>query len=96
VETENPDGDAFNNLQEYIADTDPTNPNSYLRLLVSDGVPEVNPSSSGRDYQIYSSLSLSPPSWQVETSFSGNGGSVTYPVNLDGQPKYFRLGVSVP
>jgi hypothetical protein len=27
-----PDGDGFTNLQEYIADTNPTNPNSYLRI----------------------------------------------------------------
>jgi subtilisin family serine protease len=28
-----PDGDGFNNLQEYIADTNPTNSNSCLRIL---------------------------------------------------------------
>jgi hypothetical protein len=28
-----PDGDGFSNMQEYIADTNPTNSNSFLRML---------------------------------------------------------------
>ena len=35
----NPDGDRVNNLQEYLADTYPTDPNSYLRINRIQPVP---------------------------------------------------------
>jgi hypothetical protein len=36
VETNNPDGDSLNNLQEYIAGTDPTNPNSCFSVVITN------------------------------------------------------------
>jgi hypothetical protein len=100
VETENPDGDAFNNLEEYLADTDPTNPDSFLKIETDPDTESgitISPCSSDRMYNIYSATEFPPTSWQVETNFAGTGGSITYGVNTDtARSGYFKAGVSLP
>jgi hypothetical protein len=61
-----PDGDGFNNLQEYLTGTDPTNSGSYLRI---DGIQIAGNSISlefnaiaGKTYSIFYSIDLG--SWQ--------------------------------
>jgi hypothetical protein len=64
-----PDGDGMNNLQEFIAGTDPVDPTSLLRIVAiekSPGNPQFTltwTSVPGKVYQISRSPSLAEGSW---------------------------------
>jgi Tol biopolymer transport system component len=77
------DGDGASNLQEYLAGTDPTNPNSVFRLSVAatanSTVTLTWPAVSGKNYQIQYKTNLDDSMW------------VTAPGNvwvMDGQGYY--------
>ena len=61
------DGDGSSNLQEYIAGTDPTNPNSVFRLSAvapaNSPVSLTWPAAPGRSYQIQYKTNLEDPVW---------------------------------
>jgi Tol biopolymer transport system component len=61
------DGDGASNLQEYIAGTDPTNPNSVFRLSAvapaNSTVSLTWPAAPGRSYQIQYKTNLEDPVW---------------------------------
>ncbi len=61
------DGDGASNLQEYLAGTDPTNPNSVFRLLAAapanSTVSLTWPAAPGRNYQIQYKTNLNDPVW---------------------------------
>jgi len=63
----NPDGDPHNNLQEYIADTNPTNALSYLRIVAFSNLPPWTvwfaPSSTNRRYTLEFSTNLIQRPW---------------------------------
>jgi hypothetical protein len=69
IATNNPDADPADNFREYVADTDPTNGLSYFPnatfTVVSGGVVRlyVNPSSTGRIYDVQSRTNLIVPDW---------------------------------
>ena len=69
IPTADPDGDGMNNLQEYLAGTDPNDPNSNLRVTAIDAptpgssVDLTWTSVSNRCYYVLENLSLIAPTW---------------------------------
>jgi Tol biopolymer transport system component len=60
------DGDGFTNYQEFLTGTDPTNPNSYFHLQISQASPNLLlswPSVPGKSYQLQFNVDLASPSW---------------------------------
>jgi hypothetical protein len=61
------DGDGVSNLQEYLAGTDPTNPNSVFRLSTTapvNGTMNVTwPAVMGKSYQMQYKTNLDDPVW---------------------------------
>ena len=55
------DGDTMNLLQEYVAGTDPTDPDSLLRLR-PDMTPDPSPS-AGRTFELEATTNLLRPAW---------------------------------
>ena len=96
------DGDGLSNLQEYLAGTDPTNPNSVLALQVSpvtvtsNTVSLTRPSVPGKIYQVQYKNNLNTSNW---TNYSGNisligrQGIITIPAS---QATCFFRAVCVP
>ncbi|HTQ50174.1 MAG TPA: hypothetical protein VMJ12_05645 [Candidatus Acidoferrales bacterium] len=91
------DADGMSNLQEFLAGTDPTNPNSLLALSIATDATGANlflgwNAVSGKNYQVLSATNLSNPVWQVFPANVGVNGSQRYfnvPV-VDSQ-RYFRI-----
>jgi Tol biopolymer transport system component len=92
------DGDGMNNLQEYLAGTDPTNGDSALVLHISlNGSANTNvllswTAAAGRSYQIQSNGDLGNLNWQTlpgSVTVIGNQGS--FNVQAGSSPGYFRL-----
>jgi hypothetical protein len=89
VETQDPDGDGFNNLQEYIAGTDPTDASSRFRVYIANSAgkavawfPSIAATSpdygnKGRYYRLEGSTNLTAAgSWSAISGFEamlGNG-----------------------
>jgi PKD repeat protein len=95
------DSDGMNNWQEWIAGTDPTNPDSVLRMFN----PTVNASNivvrwqsvSGRKYfvQRATNLAVQPSFLTVATNITASSGTNTYtdrPASVFG-PNFYRVGV---
>jgi PKD repeat protein len=95
------DSDGMNNWQEWIAGTDPTNPDSALRMLN----PTINSSNivvrwqsvSGRKYfvQRATTLAAQPAFLTIVTNITGVSGTDTYtdrPASIFG-PNFYRVGV---
>jgi hypothetical protein len=75
------DGDGFTNLQEYLAGTDPHDPNSNLRIQnVQQNVGALRisfPSVAGKFYRLQSSTNLNGSAWtDVSGNIAGTGGSI--------------------
>jgi hypothetical protein len=95
------DADGMSNLAEYIADRDPRNPASALRieLLEWSGQQGVIRFSSalGRLYHSEGSASLFTPDWgNVSGVVTGRGGYASLAVTNGAAPQYFRLRVTKP
>jgi Tol biopolymer transport system component len=80
------DGDGASNLQEYLAGTDPTNPNSVFRLsaaaTANSTVTLTWPAVSGKSYQIQYKTNLNDPVWLTapgNVSVTGSQGSYLTP-----------------
>jgi len=73
-----PDGDGMNNMQEYLAGTDPTNANSVLRITainrVGADVQVFFTSVSGKDYSLGRSSAMGGAWTDIVTNIPGNGG----------------------
>jgi hypothetical protein len=100
----NADNDAQNNLQEWIADTNPTNELSFFQIMaISNALPMTVyvPSSSNRLYTLsYATNLLDPVTWtnvpgQVDVRGTGGLHGLT---DSDSSPpeKYYRVNVEVP
>jgi PKD repeat protein len=99
----NPDGDSFNNWQEYLADTNPTNAPSCFhihRISISTNVAAFYQSSASRKYTLYYATNLTSGAWTnipSQTDISGSGGvdalSDSSPADTQ---RFYRIGVRVP
>jgi hypothetical protein len=93
------DSDGFTNLQEYLANTDPTKPDSFLRV---DGMLSGNPvrisltAADGRQYGLDRSLDLS--NWlRIATVVPATSGPVTLSdTNPPPQRAYYRIAAELP
>jgi len=95
------DGDGENNLQEYLAGTDPTDPTSFFKNIGTDpGAAQQPsdcviswPSAIGKQYVIERSPSLSTPIWTSVGTNSGNGTIMEYHDTSGGGIRFYRVQV---
>jgi hypothetical protein len=95
------DGDGMNNLQEYLAGTDPTDPTSFFKTIGTDPTAAQQPqdcviswpSVIGKQYVIQRSLSLSSSFWTSIATNSGNGNIMEYHDTSGGGIRYYRVHV---
>ena len=95
------DGDGMNNLQEYLAGTDPTDPTSFFKNIGTDpGAAQQPqdcviswPSAIGKQYVIQRSPSLSTPIWTSIATNSGNGTIMEFHDTSGGGIRYYRVRV---
>ena len=96
------DNDGFFTWEEYIADTHPTNPESfYLPLEATGSVTSlafgIGPTSTGRHYYVDSTPLLAEPDWATITNSPGNGAKWLPVITPPGTGLYFyRSRVSLP
>jgi hypothetical protein len=99
---ENPDGDAHNNFQEYVADTNPTNDLSCLRIVALSNLPPwavfYEPSSTNRFYTLLWNTNLAVTNWlllegRVRVPGAGGVRSLT-DTNLDWM-RHYRVKVEL-
>jgi len=98
----NPDGDAHTTLQEWIADTDPTNALSYFRIAAIATGPPVTVeflSSTNRQYTLSASPTLVEPVWtdvagQVDVPGGGGLDSLTDTNGAGGN--FYRVRAKLP
>jgi len=97
------DGSGFNNLQDYIADTNPTNAASYFHITCVSNLPPLTvyfQSSPNRLYSLYSRTNLSSGAWapvSSQTNISGNGGADSLQdTNTAHAQRFYRVGVQLP
>jgi hypothetical protein len=102
VETENPDGDGLNNLQEYIAGTDPTNRDSCFSVSITNmagqiviRVPSIQASGGKtRYYDIEQRSNLLTGSWQLVPGYTGivgNGSFIACTNATQDQAEFYRV-----
>jgi hypothetical protein len=100
VATNDPDGDHLTNYEEWIADTDPTDGASYLRILTYTEANEVVFNSSiERVYRIMSRTNLADTNetWQPEGDWFVPASTQTVQaVSSASDNRVFRLDVKLP
>jgi hypothetical protein len=99
----NPDGDDPDNRQEYVADTQPNNPNSFFEIL---SIRHTNKwavtfnCSTARVYSLFSSVNLPAGIWQPMQSFTNwpglPGGTLTMTTTNDSNYKCYSVRVALP
>jgi hypothetical protein len=102
----NPDLDPHTTYQEWLADTDPTDSLSYLRITGISNLPPVAVSflsSSNRQYTLSYSTNLAgdatgTPWTNVagQMDVPGNGGTQTLADTNAGPTRFYRVGASIP
>jgi hypothetical protein len=96
------DGDGMSNLQEYLAGTDPTVPNSVLALNISPVASGTSAvlnwtAAPGKSYQILSATNLNNAVWSVVPGSAGAGvaraigGLRSFTIPATNAPCYFRI-----
>lgn len=91
------DGDGMSNLQEFLAGTDPTNPNSVFRIQVSfvsatNGVQVSWPASASRNYRVQFKDDLSNPVWlDAAGPISVTAGQGFFGAPADQVSRYYRV-----
>ena len=95
---DDPDHDGATNLQEFIAQTDPTNPNSVLQLALmmeSNGTTNLRWATvASVKYQIQSNDNLAVQNWQnVGVVQVGNGAEAILPIDSTSSSQFFRLSI---
>ena len=96
------DGDGRNNLQEYLAGTDPTDPASFFKNIRTDqgAAQQIQdcviswPSVMGKQYVIQRSPVLSSsPSWTSIATNTGTGNLMEYHDPSGGRVRFYRVRV---
>ncbi|MEI7435761.1 MAG: hypothetical protein WCL16_03015, partial [bacterium] len=99
---QNADSDAYSNWQEYIADTDPTNPSSYFQLVAVSNLPPLRVyflASSNRQYTMNWCSNLVHDVW---TNVPGQGprsgaGGADWMQDTNLLPaEFYRIDVQLP
>jgi parallel beta-helix repeat protein len=102
VATANPDNDPHTTMEEWFADTNPTNAQSYFRINRITNDPPVAvtfPSSSNRIYTLYAATNLNGSAWLPQAGridIRGTGGTQTMTDTINSPQKFYRVGVEVP
>ncbi len=98
--TGNPDGDPFDNLAEYAADTSPTNSNDWFRVSsISNGPPATVwfDSSSNRLYTLLGCTNLVSNVWTVAEGPAVGAGEADSMEDTHTAPaKFYKLEVKLP
>ena len=87
--------------QEYVADTDPTDPNSRFVITAFSNTPQTTvsfPSSSRRYYTLRTCADLPSGSWtnvQGQVNIPGDGGMASLQDASPGTQKFYRVEVKV-
>jgi len=96
------DNDGFDDLSEAIANTNPTDPGSFLwlgimRTLAAPVQTIVFATSTGRTYRIQGTTNLFTGPWvDVKTNIPGSGGITNIPETNGTDRLYYRIGVESP
>lgn len=93
VATNDLDGDTFSNYEEWLADTVPTNGNSFLELIdYPGGTNVVFSSSSNRQYQVQYLANLTNSNWAVEVDwFAGSHPQTVQSVSTADSNRFYRV-----
>ncbi len=92
------DSDPFNNLEEYIADTDPTDSNDYFCVSTTSNLPPMTvyfDSSSNRWYGLQGRASLLTGDWALVTGRVGVGGADSMQDTNTAPYRCYRLSVKL-
>ncbi len=96
------DGDGMTDFQEFLSDTDPTAPNSSLRILQIARAQNVTsirfgPIRLGRVYSIYCTPSLLTPAWQKigQVTPSASAPFTWFDDANGSQPCFYRVEVGI-
>ena len=92
------DGDGQSNLQEWFADTIPTDGNSVFELLGSSTPSSLHFSSAAsREYQVQFRTNLVSGDWIETNAWSlGESGSSIRPASTNDSVRFNRIGVRIP
>jgi Tol biopolymer transport system component len=93
------DGDGMSNLQEYLAGTDPLNPNSVFKtaltlVVATNGAVLQWPAALGKAYRVQYKDDLSDPQWvDAPGTVSVNGNLGSYSESRVSPRRYYRVTV---
>jgi hypothetical protein len=91
------DLDGFDHAGEYIADTDPTNAQSFFKLEAFDPGSSLNViSSPSRVYQLQSASIPGAINWNDEALVNGTGGTIAFPIAPGPAIRFYRIRVDLP
>jgi uncharacterized repeat protein (TIGR01451 family) len=92
-----PDLDGYSNLEEYIAGTNPTDPNStpaFTSITSANSVVITWPILTGRLYDVYYLTNLMNDTWTLLTSgLSGTGSSISMSTTNSWMERHFRYQI---
>jgi hypothetical protein len=99
------DLDDYSNLDEYIADTNPNDINSFFPNAITDASGgnvmslQTGPTTNSRVYDIWwtTNLLAAPQQWtRLGVTTTGNGGTLSLSVTNDVPSRVYRTGVALP